>query len=98
MDSIKHMHDTSGMKSGSYTEAFSETLVKIGESNSNVVAVTAAMPDSTGLLSFRERFPERCFDVGIAEQHAVTAAAGMARMMLLNPGQPPPSSRSLEDN
>jgi len=78
MDSIKHMHDTSGMKSGSYTEAFSETLVKIGESNSNVVAVTAAMPDSTGLLSFRERFPERCFDVGIAEQHAVTAAAGMA--------------------
>ena len=78
MDSIKHMHDTSGMKSGSYTEAFSETLVKIGESNSNVVAITAAMPDSTGLLSFRERFPERCFDVGIAEQHAVTAAAGMA--------------------
>ena len=78
MDSIKHMHDTSGMKSGSYTEAFSETLVKIGESNPNVVAITAAMPDSTGLLSFRERFPDRCFDVGIAEQHAVTAAAGMA--------------------
>ena len=77
-DSIKHMHDTSGMKSGSYTEAFSEALVKAGESNSKVVAITAAMPDSTGLLSFRERFPERCFDVGIAEQHAVTAAAGMA--------------------
>ena len=77
-DSIKHMHDTSGMKSGSYTEAFSEALVKAGESNSKVVAITAAMPDSTGLLSFRERFPERFFDVGIAEQHAVTAAAGMA--------------------
>ena len=77
-DSIKHMHDTSGMKSGSYTEAFSEALVKAGESNPKVVAITAAMPDSTGLLSFRERFPERCFDVGIAEQHAVTAAAGMA--------------------
>ncbi len=77
-DSIKHMHDTSGMKSGSYTEAFSEAIVKAGESNSKVVAITAAMPDSTGLLSFRERFPERCFDVGIAEQHAVTAAAGMA--------------------
>ena len=43
-----------------------------------MVAITAAMPDSTGLLSFRERFPDRCFDVGIAEQHAVTAAAGMA--------------------
>jgi len=66
------------MKSGSYTEAFSEALVKAGESNPKVVAITAAMPDSTGLLSFRERFPERCFDVGIAEQHAVTAAAGMA--------------------
>ena len=77
-DSIKHMHDTSGMKSGSYTEAFSEALVKAGESNPKVVAITAAMPDSTGLLSFRERFPERFFDVGIAEQHAVTSAAGMA--------------------
>jgi len=42
------------------------------------VAITAAMPDSTGLLPFDERFPGRCFDVGIAEQHAVTSAAGMA--------------------
>ena len=43
-----------------------------------LVAITAAMPDSTGLLPFGERFPDRCFDVGIAEQHAVTSAAGMA--------------------
>ena len=42
------------------------------------MAITAAMPDSTGLLQFAERFPERCLDVGIAEQHAVAAAAGMA--------------------
>ena len=77
-DPIKHLHDTSGIKPGSYTEAFTESLVKAAESNPEVVAITAAMPDSTGLLPFRDRFPERCFDVGIAEQHAVTAAAGMA--------------------
>ena len=77
-DPIKHMHDTGGVKPGSYTEAFTESLVKTAESRPEVVAITAAMPDSTGLLPFRDRFPERCFDVGIAEQHAVTAAAGMA--------------------
>lgn len=77
-DPIKHMHDTGGVKPGSYTEAFTESLIKAAESRPEVVAITAAMPDSTGLLPFRDRFPERCFDVGIAEQHAVTAAAGMA--------------------
>lgn len=61
-----------------YTAGFSEALVKLGESHPEVVAITAAMPDSTGLLPFRDRFPDRFFDVGIAEQHAVTAAAGMA--------------------
>jgi 1-deoxy-D-xylulose-5-phosphate synthase len=50
----------------------------VAESHPEVVAITAAMPDSTGLLSFGERFPGRMFDVGIAEQHAVTSAAGMA--------------------
>ena len=65
-------------KPGSYTAAFSETLVKLGEEHPELVAITAAMPDSTGLLPFQDRFPNRCFDVGIAEQHAVTAAAGMA--------------------
>ena len=61
-----------------YTAAFSEALVKAGERMPELVALTAAMPDSTGLLPFAQRFPDRAFDVGIAEQHAVTSAAGMA--------------------
>jgi 1-deoxy-D-xylulose-5-phosphate synthase len=77
-DVVKNMHDLGEVKPGSYTAAFSEALVKLGETHPEVVAITAAMPDSTGLLPFQERFPDRCFDVGIAEQHAVTAAAGMA--------------------
>jgi 1-deoxy-D-xylulose-5-phosphate synthase len=77
-DDIKNMHDTGSVKDGSYTAAFSETMVKLGDQYPELVAITAAMPDSTGLLPFRERFPERCIDVGIAEQHAVTAATGMA--------------------
>ncbi len=77
-DPIKNMHDTSGIKAGSYTQAFTETLIKQAEEHPEIVAITAAMPDSTGLLPFRDRFPDRTFDVGIAEQHAVTAAAGMA--------------------
>lgn len=63
---------------GKYTDAFAEALVKAGERVPELVALTAAMPDSTGLLPFAERFPDRVFDVGIAEQHAVTSAAGMA--------------------
>lgn len=78
-DHVKRLHDTSEAKPGSYTAAFTEALVKEAEARPQVVAVTAAMPDSTGVLPFGERFPDRCFDVGIAEQHAVTAAAGMAR-------------------
>ncbi|MBX3286304.1 MAG: 1-deoxy-D-xylulose-5-phosphate synthase [Actinobacteria bacterium] len=62
----------------SYTGAFTEAIVKEGETRPELVAITAAMPGSTGLLPFQERFPERFVDVGIAEQHAVTAAAGMA--------------------
>jgi 1-deoxy-D-xylulose-5-phosphate synthase len=77
-DDIKNMHDTSGIKADSYTAAFTEALIKLADAHDDVVAITAAMPDSTGLLPFRDRFPGRCFDVGIAEQHAVTAAAGMA--------------------
>ena len=77
-DSVKNLHDMGGIKDGSYTDAFSQALVQLGEDHKDVVAITAAMPDSTGLLPFRERFPDRCFDVGIAEQHAVTAATGMA--------------------
>jgi 1-deoxy-D-xylulose-5-phosphate synthase len=77
-DSIKHMHDIGAVKPGSYTAAFTEALIKEADEHPELVAITAAMPDSTGLLPFDERFPGRCFDVGIAEQHAVTSAAGMA--------------------
>ena len=61
-----------------YTQAFSDAIVKIAEQDSRIVAITAAMPGPTGLLSFQSRFPDRLIDVGIAEQHSVTAAAGMA--------------------
>jgi len=77
-DQVKHMHDSGSVRAGSYTGVFSDTLVKLGEQHPELVAITAAMPDSTGLLQFRERFGSRCIDVGIAEQHAVTAATGMA--------------------
>ena len=61
-----------------YTQAFNEAMLEVGERRSDVVAITAAMPGPTGLLPFAERHPDRFFDVGIAEQHAVTSAAGMA--------------------
>ncbi len=79
-DPINHMHDgrLGWEKPGSFTEAFTEALIKEAEARPEVVAITAAMPDSTGLIPFAERFPDRVFDVGIAEQHAVTSAAGMA--------------------
>ena len=77
-DPIKRLHDMGGSKPGSYTAAFTEALMKEAEARPELVAITAAMPDSTGLLPFSERFPDRCIDVGIAEQHAVTAAAGMS--------------------
>ncbi len=77
-DPIKNMHDMGSVKVGSYTAAFTEALIKQAENNPEIVAITAAMPDSTGLLPFSQRFPDRCFDVGIAEQHGVTACAGMA--------------------
>jgi 1-deoxy-D-xylulose-5-phosphate synthase len=62
----------------SYTEAFSKALIGAAEIDDRLVAITAAMPGPTGLLSFEDHFPDRFFDVGIAEQHALTAAAGMA--------------------
>jgi 1-deoxy-D-xylulose-5-phosphate synthase len=62
----------------SYTAMFGEALKRIAEEDDKVVAVTAAMPDGTGLSGFAAAFPERFFDVGIAEQHAVTFAAGLA--------------------
>jgi 1-deoxy-D-xylulose-5-phosphate synthase len=86
-DDEKHLHDApvfdravgppKAVPTG-YTQAFSEAIVKEAEHDPRLVAITAAMPGPTGLLPFQDRFPERFFDVGIAEQHAVTAAAGMA--------------------
>lgn len=62
-----------------FTQVFSDKIVELGERDSRVVAITAAMTTGTGLDSFAEKFPHRFFDVGIAEQHAVTFAAGLAR-------------------
>ncbi|MGH1456921.1 MAG: 1-deoxy-D-xylulose-5-phosphate synthase [Alphaproteobacteria bacterium] len=61
-----------------YTNVFAETLIKLAENDSKITAITAAMPSGTGLDKFAHAHPERTFDVGIAEQHAVTFAAGMA--------------------
>jgi 1-deoxy-D-xylulose-5-phosphate synthase len=86
-DDEKHLHDAPvfdplvgpppAIPSG-YTQAFAEGIIKEADADPRVVAITAAMPGPTGLIPFQTRFPERFFDVGIAEQHAVTGAAGMA--------------------
>jgi 1-deoxy-D-xylulose-5-phosphate synthase len=83
-DDLK-MHDyklpaahAKNVSSLSYTEVFSNALVDVASQDDRIVAITAAMAGPTGLLDFQSRFPDRFFDVGIAEQHAVTAAAGMA--------------------
>ncbi len=86
-DDEKHLHDApvfdpaigppKAVPTG-YTQTFAETVIKLAEADDRIVAITAAMAGPTGLLPFEERFPDRFFDVGIAEQHAVTAAAGMA--------------------
>nr|MBF0221614.1 1-deoxy-D-xylulose-5-phosphate synthase [Desulfobulbaceae bacterium] len=62
----------------SYTKIFGKTICELAEKNERIVAISAAMPAGTGLTEFAERFPDRFFDVGIAEQHAVTFAAGLA--------------------
>jgi 1-deoxy-D-xylulose-5-phosphate synthase len=86
-DDEKHLHDapvfnpaTGPSKSvpTGYTEAFAHTIVDLAKTDPRIVAITAAMPGPTGLIPFQEQFPDRFFDVGIAEQHAVTSAAGMA--------------------
>lgn len=63
----------------SYTKAFVKALIKLAEKNPDIVAITAAMPTGTGLIEFQKRFPDRFFDVGIAEQHAVTFAGALAK-------------------
>ena len=86
-DDEKHLHDAPVFDPQSgppkavltgYTQAFADALLKEADVDPRIVAITAAMPGPTGLLPFESRFPDRFFDVGIAEQHAVTAAAGMA--------------------
>jgi 1-deoxy-D-xylulose-5-phosphate synthase len=62
----------------SYTDVFGETMIELAKQDPKIVAITAAMPDGTGLNAFAERFPQRFFDVGIAEQHGMTFAAGLA--------------------
>ena len=65
-------------KTHSYTQYFAESLIAEAESDEKIVAIHAAMGGGTGLNLFQKQFPDRCFDVGIAEQHAVTFAAGLA--------------------
>jgi 1-deoxy-D-xylulose-5-phosphate synthase len=70
--------DGSHLRAATYGDAFSRALLAVAEEDARVVALTAAMPGPTGLLPFQARFPDRFYDVGIAEQHEVTSAAGMA--------------------
>ncbi len=86
-DDEKHLHDTpvfdpaigppKAVPTG-YTQAFADAIIKEADADQRIVAITAAMAGPTGLIPFQVRFPDRFFDVGIAEQHAVTGAAGMA--------------------
>lgn len=69
----------SDSKSSKYSEVFGEAIVELARRDENIVAITAAMKEGTGLSDFSEEFPERFFDVGISEQHAVTFAAGLSR-------------------
>lgn len=66
-------------KKDDYSKIFGDKLVKLAKNNKKIVAITAAMKDGTGLTKFQKEFPERFFDVGIAEQHAITMASGMAK-------------------
>lgn len=68
----------SSKKGKDYSTVFSDTMLRLAKEEENLVAITAAMPEGTGLSAFAKEYPKRFFDVGIAEQHAVTSAAGMA--------------------
>ena len=70
-------------KSKDYSKVFGNMLVELAEKNDKIVAITASMKDGTGLTEFQKRFPKRFFDIGIAEQHALTLAAGMAKEGLI---------------
>lgn len=75
---IKTGKAVGGKKIPSYTDVFSDTMVALGKEHKKIVGITAAMPDGTGLKKFGQEFPDRLFDVGIAEEHAVSFAAGLA--------------------
>ncbi len=75
---IKTGNNINGSRGVSYTQVFGETMVELAAENEKVVAVTAAMPEGTGLAPFADQYPDRFFDVGIAEPHGVTFAGGMA--------------------
>lgn len=77
-DVVTGIQHASKAAAPSYTKVFGESLIEEAQKDERIVAVTAAMPSGTGLDLFARKFPDRCFDVGIAEQHAVTFAAGMA--------------------
>jgi len=75
---VTGVQSKSAAKAPSYTKVFSDALINEAERDEKIIAITAAMPSGTGLNHFADKFPDRCFDVGIAEQHAVTFAAGLA--------------------
>lgn len=75
---IKTGKNIADKKGRSYSDIFSETMLELGKKEDKLVAITAAMPSGTGLLPFSREFPDRFFDVGIAEEHAVTFAAGLS--------------------
>ena len=77
-DVVTGIQKKSKPKAPNYTTTFAKALIQEAEKDDKIVAITGAMPSGTGLNLFAERFPERCFDVGIAEQHAVTFCAGLA--------------------
>ena len=77
-DVITGEQKKSPSKTPSYTKVFADTLIQHAEKDTKIIGITAAMPSGTGMDLFGKKFPDRMFDVGIAEQHAITFAAGLA--------------------
>ena len=75
--------NTAGKSNGSFSQTFGDTILSLAEKNNNICAITAAMPGGTGLLEFKKQFPDRLFDVGIAEEHAVSMAGGLAKQGMI---------------
>lgn len=75
--------DLLGAKKMSFSDSFGETMLELAQEDKRVCAVTAAMPGGTGLVTFKDQFPERTFDVGIAEEHAVSMAGGLAKQGMI---------------